>query len=189
MARETRHEADVRLLDRAAALFARHGFDHTSIKDVADAVGLSKAGLLHHYPTKDALFTAAAELGRGKAHEVAGQAMRLPAGPERDRAAIELMTDLALEHPGLISMAAGVITEMGSDSTHPLLVPDSDELSMFAVFDVDPRDVDSERLVRVIGALSALAVLSLAANHVDRKSVWRRHIVATCLAALGHPSP
>ena len=59
---------DEGILDRAAALFAQQGVAKTSVQDVADAVGLSKAGLLHHVPTKDALHQAvlehAAVLGR-----------------------------------------------------------------------------------------------------------------------------
>src|SRR3712207_8758015 len=39
----------------SAALFARRGFEQTSVQAIADAVGLSKAGLLHHFPSKDAL--------------------------------------------------------------------------------------------------------------------------------------
>ena len=43
----------------AAGLFARHGFAHTSVQQVADAVGYSKPGLLHRFGSKDALFQAA----------------------------------------------------------------------------------------------------------------------------------
>jgi AcrR family transcriptional regulator len=51
-----RHEllaADV--LDKAAALFAAQGFAATSLKDVADAVGLQRSSIYYYYPSKDAL--------------------------------------------------------------------------------------------------------------------------------------
>jgi len=48
-------EARNAILRRAAVLFRRQGVANTTMKDVADAVGLSKAGLYHHYPSKDQL--------------------------------------------------------------------------------------------------------------------------------------
>ena len=46
------------ICDAAAALFAEKGFDNTSLQDVATAVGVTKAGLYHYFPTKHALFEA-----------------------------------------------------------------------------------------------------------------------------------
>ena len=46
------------ICDAAAALFAEKGFDNTSLQDVAAAVGVTKAGLYHYFPTKHALFEA-----------------------------------------------------------------------------------------------------------------------------------
>ncbi|NJR13046.1 MAG: TetR/AcrR family transcriptional regulator [Phyllobacteriaceae bacterium] len=39
-------------------LFLRHGFAGTSMADLARAVGMQKASLYHHFPSKEALFTA-----------------------------------------------------------------------------------------------------------------------------------
>jgi AcrR family transcriptional regulator len=39
-------------------LFARDGYGDTSLRDIADAVGVSKSTLLHHYPSKDVLLSA-----------------------------------------------------------------------------------------------------------------------------------
>ncbi len=176
------------LLDRVAGLFARHGFDHTSLKDLADAVGLSKAGLLHHYPSKQALFEAARDVGRAHSRELLDQAARVPAGPARDRRAVELLVDFALDRPGLIALESSAISLLGADDV------DADRLNalsqhVFAVFGVEEDAGDTERLVRVVGMLSALAVLSLAANHAGDRTAWRPHIIATCLDALGHRDP
>jgi AcrR family transcriptional regulator len=110
VARPFRQQVDEGILDRAAGLFARHGFEQTSLQAVADAVGLSKAGLLHHFPSKGAL------------------------------------------HEAVMDQAEG----LGR---------------------------------RAVGALASLAVLSLAAHQADQTTGWRRHIVATCLDALGHRRP
>ncbi|BCJ68291.1 TetR/AcrR family transcriptional regulator [Polymorphospora rubra] len=183
MAHVHRQLVDEGILDRAAALFAQHGFTHTSLKTVADAVGLSKAGLLHHYPTKEALYQATQQSVRAQGQRVYDQVAQMPPGPARDRRAVELLTDVALDRPGLVAQAFSSLTTPPTD-------PQPDHLDdiaalVFATFAVDAAE-PSERLVRVIGALSALAVLSLSVNRAGDKTTWRPHIVATCLDALGH---
>lgn len=43
------------VLDRAVGLFAQRGFAGTSLKDVADAVGLSRPAIYYYFASKDAL--------------------------------------------------------------------------------------------------------------------------------------
>ncbi|ASR39433.1 TetR family transcriptional regulator [Prauserella marina] len=186
MARTFRQDADERILDRAAGLFAQRGFAHTSLQALADAVGLSKAGLLHHFPSKEAIYDAALNMGKTQGEVLFDRALRLPVGPDRDRLAVELLIDFALERPGLVALASRSITTLGSEEADP-----ADETSAFAfeVFGVDPESGDPERIARVAGMLGALVVLILVANHLGDKTTWRRHIIATCLDTLGHRSP
>lgn len=37
----------------ATRLFAAHGFEGTALQDIADAVGVSKPAILHHFPSKE----------------------------------------------------------------------------------------------------------------------------------------
>src|SRR5579884_299295 len=48
-------ENDVRAATVAAAtrLFAAHGFEGTTLQDIADAVGVTKPAVLHHFPSKE----------------------------------------------------------------------------------------------------------------------------------------
>ncbi|UFU06454.1 TetR/AcrR family transcriptional regulator [Ruania halotolerans] len=50
-----------RILSEAVRLFARSGYAATSLSDVAKAAHISKAGLLHHFSSKHALFSAVLE--------------------------------------------------------------------------------------------------------------------------------
>ena len=180
MTRPFRQQVDEGILDRAAALFARRGFAKTSVQDVADAVGLSKTGLLHHYPSKDALHEAVLAQAETLGRRVLDQLGDLPPGPARDRQALEVLVDVALAHPGLVALVLAPVTDLGAEPG-----PAVADLVLQA-FGVDPGTTEPPRSVRVIGALAALAVLTLAAHAQDQTTAWRRHIVATCFDALGH---
>ena len=185
MVRAFRQQIDEGILDRAAALFARRGFAKTSVQDIADAVGLSKAGLLHHFPSKDALHEAvraeAGALGQRLLDQVGG----LPLGAERDRRAVDAMVDVALAHPGMVSLLLSPVLQGDAVPSEP----DAAGVAALRAFGVDPAAAVSERTVRVAGALAALAVLTLSAHHHNQTTEWRPHIVATCIDALGHRRP
>jgi AcrR family transcriptional regulator len=53
MARETVVDSRQEILRTAARLFQQHGYDATSMNDVAAALKLSKGGLYHHFQSKD----------------------------------------------------------------------------------------------------------------------------------------
>ena len=48
-------ERRAQILDAAIEVFGQQGYRQGSLRDVADAVGLSVQGVLHHFPTKEAL--------------------------------------------------------------------------------------------------------------------------------------
>ncbi|GGA65097.1 TetR family transcriptional regulator [Pseudoclavibacter endophyticus] len=60
--RSTRPRGDARrreILDVTLRLYAERGFSSVSLADIAAEVGITQAGLLHHFPTKAALLLAA----------------------------------------------------------------------------------------------------------------------------------
>jgi AcrR family transcriptional regulator len=71
-----------RILDAAMLVFRRHGFRRSSIEQAAEAAGLTRQALYHHFNSKEALFRAvierlhedalAAETDAAKAAEKAG---------------------------------------------------------------------------------------------------------------------
>jgi AcrR family transcriptional regulator len=186
MARPFRQQVDEGILDRAAALFAHRGFAKTSVQDVADAVGLSKAGLLHHFPSKDALREAVLAHADTVGQQVLDQVQSMPSGPARDRRALEVLVDVALAHPGMVALMLEPATRPGADAAG---LESASAGSALQAFGVDPDTAEPERLVRVVGALAALAVLTLAAHHENQISSWRPYVVATCFDALGHRRP
>jgi AcrR family transcriptional regulator len=71
-----------RILDAAMAVFRRHGFRRSSIEQAAEAAGLTRQALYHHFKSREALFRAvierlhdgalAAEIAAANAAEKAG---------------------------------------------------------------------------------------------------------------------
>jgi len=185
--RPSRQQIDDQIVDRAAALFARHGFAATSLQAVADAVGYSKAGLLHHFPSKEALHAAALTLSRAQAQQVLDRLADCSAGPERDRRAVEALADATLATPGLTALNLSQVLELG---TSRAAAPGEQEGEvLFQIFGIDPADHDPDRLVRVISAMAGMSVVALVAAQVQDVARWRQSMVTAALDALGHRRP
>ena len=54
---DTRQE----ILDAALVLFAEQGYDKTSLREIAEQVGVTKAALYYHFPSKDEILVALLE--------------------------------------------------------------------------------------------------------------------------------
>ncbi|WP_291867377.1 TetR/AcrR family transcriptional regulator [Bradyrhizobium sp.] len=74
-----------RILDAAMSVFRRHGFRRSSIEHAAEAAGLTRQALYHHFESREALFRAvierlheralAAEIAAANAEERAGSGL------------------------------------------------------------------------------------------------------------------
>jgi AcrR family transcriptional regulator len=185
--RPTREQLEQEIVDRAAALFARHGYAQTSLQAVADAVGYSKAGLLHHFPSKEALYDAARSLSEAQARHVLDLVAPLPLGPERDLRALEALVDSALTTPGLTALNLSQVATLAHSGLGEHSAPDGKII--FQTFGIDPAATDPDRLIRVISALAALSVVAVVAHRVADPAGWRDRIVTTSFDALGHRRP
>ncbi|MGV1759799.1 TetR/AcrR family transcriptional regulator [Rhizobium sp. A22-96] len=182
MPRPTRAEIDAEILDHAAGLFAKHGFANTSLQQIADAVNYSKAGLLHHYPSKQALYDAAMETSRDHMETLRASVEALAPGIERDRAVVEASVTFAYDWPG-ISAFQYRLAENGQNAD-----PEMIELGMimYAALGIDMQSVEQERIVRVTSAFTGLGITASVAVRADLKREWRGFIVAAAMDALGH---
>jgi AcrR family transcriptional regulator len=109
--RPTKQQIDDEIVEQASALFARHGFRDTSVQSIADAAGYSKTGLLHRFPSKEALWAAVVERCVGMCRQIADDVADLPVGPDRDRAVLTGLVDLA---PAALPRRIRVVGALGA---------------------------------------------------------------------------
>jgi AcrR family transcriptional regulator len=103
------------ILAAAFEVFSTSGYRAGSLKDVADKVGLSQAGLLHHFPNKEALLEALLTLRDKESVERFGTADAK--GMDLLRGLVEL-TRYNTTIPGLVSLYC-VLSAEATDPEHP----------------------------------------------------------------------
>ena len=193
--RPTTQEIERGIVDVAAGLMARPVAESTSLQSIAEAAGYSKAGVLHHFASKDAVVAAVVARCEELVHDVRTSAEALPLGRARDEAVVTSLAGLADQQPGcaallLASATLAQDTALGR-SLHQVAV------DLFAAFGVVEGSDDVARTLAVTGALGALAVCTLACKQppltAGAAPPAQREllplVVATALAVLSHPAP
>jgi len=91
-----------RILDAAEELFAERGYHGTTLRDVADAVGLRIPSLYNHFASKDALYAAVLARGIGPVVTLLSELAEAPAAERNDpRRVVEPVMRLLAERPHL----------------------------------------------------------------------------------------
>jgi len=108
---DTRH----RILEAALEVFSESGYRSGSLRDVAARVGMSEAGLLHHYANKSSLLQAVLDLRDERAFDL------VPVDPEDGEATIRGLLALARYNasvPGVVELYSTLSAEATSPD-HP----------------------------------------------------------------------
>jgi AcrR family transcriptional regulator len=82
------------ILDTAMRLFVDQGYDKTSLREIAEAVGVTKAALYYHFRTKDDLVRAALGEYYGAIGDVVDWLETVPPGDARDVELVDRLGDL-----------------------------------------------------------------------------------------------
>lgn len=104
------------ILAAAAAVFSQSGFHKGSIRDVAERVGLSQAGLLHHFPTKNELLEAVLAWRDDDARERMGG--ENTTGIDVIRGLVDL-AEYNQSTPGLVQLHV-ILSAEGTSPEHPV---------------------------------------------------------------------
>ncbi|MDV8020089.1 helix-turn-helix domain-containing protein [Rhodococcus sp. IEGM 1330] len=182
MPRQSKEEIDAEIVDRASALFARHGYQHTSLQQVADAAGYSKAGLLHRFSTKEAIYLAAVHSALGRMNALVEEIAEIPAGAERTRAVFEALVDATTQWPGTAAFLQTVVNDNPADAAPELVQAGA---ALVAALGSSPEGMSDDALVRLISATAGLQAAASTAARRDRARQWRPLIVAAAMDAIG----
>ena len=104
------------IVDAAVEVFATVGYNKGSLREVADRVGMSQAGLLHHFPSKEHLLEAVLTWRDDDARMRLGDPV--PQGVNLLRALVEL-AEFNEQRPALIEMHV-IVSGEGASAEHPL---------------------------------------------------------------------
>lgn len=105
-----------RIIQTAAELFVRKGFDGTSIADLAQAVELTKGAIYHHFESKDALFFAVVEMVRHDWNRgVVRDVMKTSNALDRISILLDNHTRVVTENPTLCLVMASLVTDTDLD--------------------------------------------------------------------------
>jgi AcrR family transcriptional regulator len=107
------------LLDRAAGLFLRHGYDNVSLNDLIADAGVSKGAFYHWFPSKDALIAALAERSAREAFAGVEDAVTACGGDALARlnAAMQAGFDVKMKMDGPEQLAA-MVSLLRPDNAH-----------------------------------------------------------------------
>lgn len=150
-------------IHRAAVdLFSTQGYDKTSLREIAEQVGITKASLYYHYSSKQQLLRAIIGTFLDDVFEVLKLPETLPWSPENERTVLRAYVDVIVAHratgPTLLRDIAAVLAAFGDDLD--VLVAQS---RRFQVWLAGPDPTPADRLraaaaVETIGAAMSVDV-------------------------------
>lgn len=174
---------DEAVLDLTAGLIARLGPEATSAQRVADAAGMSKASVFSRFGSMANLRQEAVRqcvaIGRAASLSVED----LPAGADREEAAIVALLDAGLRRPGFLALSIASMTVREPGELRDLAELGDILLRMFDL-EVPAGRNDPGRLLNAIGAVGVVAVLGLAHGEYTDAATARPVIVTSALGAL-----
>jgi AcrR family transcriptional regulator len=104
------------IVDAAVEVFSAAGYRKGSLRDVAEKVGLSQAGLLHHFPSKEHLLEAVLSWRDGVSAQLIGEPF--PEGIELLRGFVRL-AEYNASTPELVELHV-IVSAEGTSEDHPL---------------------------------------------------------------------
>ena len=93
-----RTDSAKRVLDTALELFAAQGFDGTSLQQIADRLGVTKAAVYYHFPSKDQLLEALVAPAFDELGALLSEVEAMQGSGARQKHALQAFVDYLLRH-------------------------------------------------------------------------------------------
>ena len=173
-----------RILDVALDLFLAHGYDRTSLREIAEQLGFSKAALYYHYKAKDDILVALTDAMLDELSELVERVSREePPGLARTRRTITELVDLLMRQrraAQLIISQAAAIQRLKESRNH--------EIQHRMLELITPPDASLVARVRASAAVSVVQSMLLHLNEDDVETV-RSTVLALALRCLDPEEP
>jgi len=119
----TAADTRARILDTALGLFGERGFEGTTLQQIADLLGVTKAALYYHFKSKDDLLEALVAPAITSLEDLIARHEASPDTPARRRRFIEDYIDTVLAHRRLLAYMASDLATVA----HPMIATGSVE--------------------------------------------------------------
>ncbi|MFE3461919.1 TetR/AcrR family transcriptional regulator [Nocardiopsis aegyptia] len=173
-----REQSDTKAEIRSVALelFARQGFEKTSLREIAERLGVTKAALYYHYASKNDLLTA---LVTPLHEDMDALFARLGDGPVEPRLVFGAYFDVCVRHSGLLLAVLADLGALAQIGLVESVLEWRDRLDVLLVGRDAPLPARMGA-VMAIGGLQDIAVVLDA----EAAAAHREHAVRVALAAL-----
>jgi len=161
------------ILDTAADLFARRGFNGVSIDELGAAVGISGPALYRHFASKEAML---GEMLVGISQRLLAEGKRRVAAAPRGEVALDALVDwhvaFALDHPALITVQSRDMASLGDPGRRTVrqLQRSYVEIWVSAIREVTP-DVDEQAARSAAHAIFGLINSTPHSARLDRETM------------------
>jgi AcrR family transcriptional regulator len=170
-----------RILDASLDLFSEYGFEGTTLQQIADRLGFTKAALYYHFPSKDDLLAALHQPAVEDLQDLLDTFEQMPDTPARRRGFVEAYLDFLLRHRRLIAYSFRDLATLA----HPAVRANGEVLRtrMEAVIGGSERAFTEQiRVSMVFGGMHAVI-----AQHPDADGPALRAAMLEAVASLLRP--
>jgi AcrR family transcriptional regulator len=173
-----------RILVEASRLFAERGYDGTSTRQIADAVGIRQPSLFHHFPSKQAIMESLLELTYAAPAETAERLADEP-GPAADRLGAYLRWDVAYTLALPYDLSAAVAGDVLEQPAFARFRRDRDRLHA-ARRRIIEQGIAAGEFVPIDGAYAQQLVAAVALQTIRLRLGGPDEAAAFVLRGLGH---
>ncbi|RZS34765.1 TetR family transcriptional regulator [Herbihabitans rhizosphaerae] len=177
-----REDTAGRIREVALVLFSEHGYEGTSLRQIAETLGFTKAALYYHYRSKEDILEALLKPIFDEMRHLMDAAPTTVSDPVKLRELLERHTEMLLRHRHVALLLSNDIAIFTKTAIGDRIRAQFDEFQHILVTD----DAPLEQRVRMIAAFGALqfAVVSFPDASEDE---LREPALAAALAVLGQP--
>ncbi|MBF8193263.1 TetR/AcrR family transcriptional regulator [Nonomuraea sp. K274] len=155
-----REDTRTRIQEIALRLFIEQGYEATSLREIAEELGVTKAALYYHFKTKDDIVTSLVDLRVAEMEELLAWAKSRPKTPEMRRELLERYAE-RLKQPRYLGVTRFLERNQTALRDHPKLRKMRETMLALTREMSEPGDPPAERLSRSLALFTLHAAKRL----------------------------